>query len=132
METLLAALAAQPDSVCPPAVKRKSLRHVAPAIPAQPVEVVPKLLALALQWVFAADTTGAGAAGGAASGGSSMRRCGLILLRSLAQHPRMELQLPPTLAPQLTRSFGARAVPVLAALSPVLVRTPAQALDQSA
>ena len=120
MDNLLGALAAHGD--VPLALKRRSVRHVAKTIPSQPAEIVPKLLAISLQWI---DPSASRVA-------APMRQSGYILLRALSLHPRMELLLPPGFALQLTRSFGRRAVPLLAALSPVLARTPAQTLASDA
>jgi hypothetical protein len=42
--------------------------------------------------------------------GKSMGCCGLVVLRHLSRHPKLELLIPPFLAPQLVSSVGIHAV----------------------
>lgn len=104
-------------------MKTQLVSQIALLIPSQPEELIPQFLATALEW-------GLGSTDDPAS--SCMAECGLIVLRALAKHPRLELRLPPLLAPTMVATAGVRAVPCLAALAPVLVRTPSLALDARA
>jgi len=133
MEAILRSI---PSSGHQPITAFGLVRRVASALPRLPPEQLPPILALALGWAIPAlhppPTTPDAIAAKTGLSGRSLVRCGLVVLRALAKHPRLELSLPPRLVPELVGRFGRVAVSPLVALAPVLVRTPAMVLGDAA
>mmetsp|Transcript_11855 Transcript_11855/g.34238 ORF Transcript_11855/g.34238 Transcript_11855/m.34238 type:complete len:377 (+) Transcript_11855:46-1176(+) len=109
MDSLLRGIGA---SEHPPGTKLSMVQAVASALGTAPETDLPPVLTVAIQWTLSNV------------GNAETAALGLAVAEGLAEHPKLELHLPPRLAETLAVSFGARCLPLLARFCAVLRRTP--------